>query len=391
MQTKNQIKTVSAWVLFYTSLFSIAMLSMPASSAIGEEEIVSNIDMFVGEVRSLGQADVKRVAVGAGSVIRAEVVSGGELLVIAEGKGSSYLNLWYKNGTKVSYNIRVSESDPEERVLMKDMIRVKVRMVEVRKSATRDLGIDWLKSGVNGPTFGVLGDITNNNIIRPQIPAGLGQVALPAGDVWTTYFGIASTISSQLNFLATRGDAITVAEPTLTCVNGGSAKFLSGGEIPYSTVNANGQVNVEFKEYGIKLDIFPKASKEGNIYTRLVAELSQPDDARIIGGVPALLSRKTESQLNVRTGETIVISGLLSAEQGYTKDTVPGLGDIPIVGSLFSNKVVRNNLNELVLFVTPEVVSQEELSGNSRQQRLQVEANKRMQKLGKKLKYSILE
>ncbi|MFK7732282.1 MAG: type II and III secretion system protein family protein [Pseudomonadales bacterium] len=359
------------------------------NSPVRAQEVI-NIDMFVGEVRSLGKKSVNRVAVGAGSVLRAEVVSGGELLAIAEGKGSSFLNLWYKDGSKATYNIRVTENDPQQRVQMQDMIRIKVQLVEVRKSASRSLGIDW-GNFAQGPTYGVVGDFNTNNFFR-GFP-GLGDgTNLPLNvEPFSSYFGIATGVTSTLNFLSTRGDALTVAEPTLTCVNGGSAKFLAGGEIPYTTVSANGQVNVEFKEYGVKLDIFPRASKEGNIYTRLKTEISEPDLSIEVLGAPALRSRKTESQLNVRDGETIVISGLLSSESTNDTDAVPGLGAIPLLGKLFSSEEIESNIRELVVFVTPEVVTAESMGGTTAQAALYQDSRERLQKLGKKLKYSIME
>ncbi len=373
-----------------TTIFCTLILACsPFFSSLSAKEVI-NIDMFVGEVRSLGAKSVNRVAVGAGSVLRAEVVSGGELLVIAEGKGSSFLNLWYKDGTKASYNVRVTENDPQQRVQMQDMIRIKVQLVEVRKSASRNLGINW-GDFAQGPTYGVVGDFNTNNFFR-GFP-GLGDgTNLPLNvEPFSSYFGIASGVTSTLNFLSTRGDAMTVAEPTLTCVNGGSAKFLAGGEIPYTTVSANGQVNVEFKEYGVKLDIFPRASKEGNIYTRLKTEISEPDLSIEVLGAPALRSRKTESQLNVRDGETIVISGLLSSESTNDTDAVPGLGAIPLLGRLFSSEEIESNIRELVVFVTPEVVTAESIAGTSAQSALYQDSRNRLQTLGKKLKYSIME
>lgn len=354
---------------------------------------VINMDMFVGEVRSLGKKTVNRVAVGAGSVIRAET-AGPELIVIAEGAGSSYLTIWYSNGKQAVYNVRVSEHDPEHRVQMQNMIRVKVQMVEFRKTATDDLGIDWLKEGIRGPTFGAVGDLTGNTLFRPPTDPllGLGTNVLPLEvKPFSTYFGISTAITSRINFLASRGDAITIAEPTLTVVNGGNAYFLSGGEIPYSTVSATGQVNVEFKEYGIKLNVLPRASQDGNIFTEIKTELSQPDDVLSVGGIPALLTRKTESQMNVHDGQTIVISGLLSAESAKVKNTVPGLGDIPFLGAIFSNYSFEHDITELVLFVTPEVVKGDAIGGTEHQQKLLLQSRERLQKLGKKLKYSLME
>jgi pilus assembly protein CpaC len=379
-----QVKKVSG-------IFFIALMLLPVmASAKG----ATKIDMFVGEVKSLGSKPVNRVAVGAGKVIRAEVVSGGELLLIAEGKGSSYLKLWYKDGSRANYNIRVLEQDPDQRVIMQDMIRIKVQMVEVRKSRQSELGIRWADNA-NGPTFAALGDFKSSDYFgvgAPSIGRRPGFTGLPAKvDPFSTYFGISTAITSQINFMKETGDAITIAEPVLTSINGGSAKFISGGEIPYSTVGANGQSNVEFKEYGIKLDIFPRASDEGDIYTQILAEISQPDTRFTANGAPALLTRRTESQMNVHDGQTIVISGLLSLESASGNASVPGLGEIPVLGNLFKSKNTNHDLRELVIFVTPEVVKAENIAGNSRQKGMQARSREALKKAGDKLQYSVME
>lgn len=367
-------------------LLTVSLMAAPAWAS-----KTSNLDLFVGEVHSLGSVAVNRVAVGSGKVVRVEAVSGGELLIIAEGKGSSSLKLWLKNGSQQNYNIRVSEHDPEQRVTMQDMIRIKVKMIEFRKTATTDLGIKWLDS-INGPAVATIGDFNSNSLFRPAA-SGInidGNLPLEVNK-FTSYFGITTGITSKINLLANRGDAVTIAEPVLTVVNGGSAKFLSGGEIPYSTVSSNGQVNVEFKEYGIKLDIIPRASRDGNIYTEIKSELSRPDPGLMVDGIPALLSRKTESQMNVISGQTIVLAGLLSANTSKTKDGLPWISNIPYIGSLFGSTNYEDDITELVLFVTPEIVTPADLGGNTRQKALQSRSDERLDKIGKKLKYSIME
>lgn len=375
----------------FFSLLAFLLLSLGAPAYAAN---VVNLDMFVGEVRSLTHKPVDRVAVGAGSVLRAKVIEGAELLVIAEAEGSSYLKLWYKDGKRATFNIRVSERDPEQRVLLKDMIRIKVQMIEFRKSAASELGINWDKAA-NGPTYALAGDAVSSTLFRPAgdlFPgAGVGNLPFEV-EPFSTYFGISTGITSQINFMKVRGDAVTIAEPTLTCVNGGSAKFLSGGEIPFSSVNANGQANTLFKEYGIKLDIYPRAGKDGNIYTEIVSELSQPDLGLIdSNGVPALLTRRTESQMNVRDGQTIVISGLLDVESGKNKSSIPGLGDIPLLGAVFTNYDYQHDLRELVLFVTPEVIKPDAFGRSAREVKLYNDSRAEVRKVAKKLKYSIME
>lgn len=378
----NRIMVIGVFI----SLSQLCLLPVQAA------EKVIKMDMFVGQVKSLGSKEVKRVAIGAGKVIRAEVVSGDELLVIAEGQGSSYLKLWYKDGSSADYNFRVSEKDPDHRVIMQDMIRIKVRMIEFRKSRQTDLGINWSDSAA-GPTFATLGDFKSNDFFRPANDSILNvnsNIPLKV-DPFSTYFGISTGITSRINFMKTTGDATTIAEPVLSSVNGGSAKFISGGEIPYSTVSANGQVNVEFKEYGIKLDIYPRANDAGDIYTQILAEISQPDSSFVANGAPALLTRRTESQMNVRDGQTIVISGLLSLESDAANDAVPGLSRLPVLGTMFKSKKGRHDLRELVIFVTPTLVRAEDIGGDARQKALLKKSRQTLRAASEQLQYSVME
>lgn len=337
-----------------------------------------NVDLFAGEVKVLAKVAVKRVAVGNGGVIQAEVLKSGELLVIAKAAGSTSLRLWHKDGNQTDYNIRVSEQDPERRFPMEKMVRMKVKMIEFRKSALGQLGIDWGDS-INGPTFAAAGDVIGNNIFRPAAEgfADLPNTVAP----FSTYFGIASNITSRINFMASNGDAVTLAEPVLSTTNGGSASFLAGGEVPYPTRDQNGVSKVEFKDYGIKLDIAPEIDANGNVRAFVETEISQIDAALSVNGTPGLLTRRAQTQVNVRSGETIVISGLLSKEQSTDVDKIPGLGNLPILGNLFKSKNVRNSVSELVIFVTPEIIDPQNLELSARDSELNEYAKTSLKKL----------
>lgn len=318
-----------------------------------ERVSTQNLDMFVGEVDVLGQVSVERVAVGQGSIVRAEVLDNNELMVIAQEPGSTSLRLWHRDGRQTDYNIRVSESDPDTRVRMERMVRMKVRMVEFRKSALGRLGIDWSDS-VNGPGFAIAGDAVGNPLFRP---AAEGFGTLPnTVNPFATYFGIASNITSRINLLASNGDAVTLAEPVLTARNGGSASFLAGGEVPFPSVGSNGQTIVDFKEYGIKLNVAPEVDEFGQVRALVETEISQIDSAVSVNGAPGLLTRRAQTQVNVRSGETIVISGLLSSESSKDVDRLPGIGNLPVIGAFFKSQSRRNAVSELVIFVTPEVI-----------------------------------
>ena len=341
------------------------------------------VDLFVGEVDVLGVVDVTRVAVGDGAIVRAEVLDGGELLVIAQAPGSTSLRLWHRGGGQSDFNIRVAETDPETRVRMERMVRMRVRLVEFRKSALGRLGIDW-SDGANGPTFAAAGDAIGNDLFRPAAEGfdGLPNAVRP----FSTYFGIASNVTSRINFLASSGDAVTLAEPVLSTRSGGTASFLAGGEVPYPSIGADGQSRVQFKEYGIKLDVAPRIDEAGNVQTFVETEISQLDPAVSVQGAPGLLTRRARTEVNVRSGETIVISGLLSAESGRDVDRLPGLGRLPVLGALFRSKAHRDAVTELVIFVTPEVIEPAAATLAAREGRLRDASDARLRRARERLR-----
>jgi pilus assembly protein CpaC len=348
-----------------------------------------NIDLFVGEVKILGKVYVDRVAIGKAGVVKVEILSTDELLVIGENSGSTSLRLWNKDGSSSEYNIRVNEEDPEKRVRMDSMIRIRVKMVEFRKSALSKLGINWA-TDVDGPTFATVGDFATNSLFRSPMSAIDGSKLPLNVKPFSSYFGIATALTSRINLLASDGDAVVLSEPVLSCINGGTAKFISGGEYPIPVTGTNGGVSVEFKQYGIKMEISPKANSKKQIYTTIKAEVSEIDKSTTVLDVPGILKNETVTIVNVHSGQTIVISGLLKAKRGRGTSKVPLLGDLPLVGGLFSTDDVQNEMSEMVVFLTPEVVEVEE-TYDQRAERLMQIRNSTVDQLDKKLEFSILD
>ena len=370
-------------ILYYVALFAALSVHLEAQAA-------TNIDMFVGEVKIVGEVKVNRIAIGNGKVIRGSVLNTGELIVIGESSGSSSLRLWNQDGSYEDYNIRVSEKDPETRIRMEKMVRMKVKMLEFRKSSLGELGIKW-DTDINGPAFSTAGDFLSNGLFRSPDKSGLGAALPLSVSPFSTHFGIATSIMSRIKYLESTGDAVTLAEPNLSCVNGGNAKFLAGGEIPYPVTGANGQVNVEFKEYGIKLDVSPLVDSSGKIYTKILTEVSQVDPSTTVLDVPGLITRRTETEVNVIDGQTIVISGLLSAENSKDYSKVKGLADIPILGALFRSKDYRNQLTELVIFLSPEVITPGAYEQSEYEQDILKRRQSAIKEIGRQLKYEIMD
>jgi pilus assembly protein CpaC len=252
-----------------------------------------------------------------------------------------------------------TSSDP---VGMRPMVLMDVKIMEFDSNALEELGIKW-DNVIRGPSGGLLKDFTTNDYYR-VLPDGSPfenlQPALPTAVRGTqAFFGIATTIGSSINLLMNKGKAFMLASPQLSARSGGSAKFLVGGEVPIPIPQGFGQVTVDFKEYGIKLDIEPVVNSNDEISTTFMAEVSRIDPSVMVQGVPGFTTRRTSSEINVRAGETIVVSGLVDSSAAKSAEKFPILGDIPILGKLFRSDGFRGNRTELVMFVTPRVISPE--------------------------------
>lgn len=375
------------------------------------------LTLYVGEVKTLPYKNLTRVAVGNGKVLSSTVLEE-ELLLLAEGVGDTSLYLWQKNGSLSRYKVRIHANDvedakqqvesllagmpglkvervndtvivkgqaskaniarvdmalknvpkvinlvTEEDVTMKKMIYLKVQIMEFKKSALESLGVQWGASAP-GPALALAGDAISNSQFRfaptTQLPTfSLGQGAASAlsipNQIGKAYFGIATALNSTINLSVNNGDAWILASPELSTRSGGEAKFLAGGQIPLPSVSATGQSSVTFKDYGIKLTVRPNADDKGNISAAISTELSDVDPAITVQGIPGFLMRSTESEVNVKSGQTIVMSGLLDQKSSNDTNKFPFLGDVPILGALFKSNNYKNGRTDLVIFVTPMI------------------------------------
>lgn len=376
--------------------------------------------LYVGAVELYKASNVERIVVGNGKVLSAKVIDNKGVLLIGEEPGNTDLQLWQKDGKLIKLSLTVTsdnslrtttmvkkmlsafpsltvtESDgliivqgeaalgqkeQLEKILeagpnivslvkylkfaktMAPMVKMQVKIVEFNKSTLNNVGIKW-ETAMAGPAYGVAKGFTANPIFSVASPGQYTEAITEAitGNIgvldtrgWSS-LGIVSGIGSQIQLLSEKGDARMLAEPNLTTRSGESASFLAGGEFPIRSVSGLGAVDVEFKEYGIKLDIEPVVDDELNIVSRVMAEVSSIDPSVAVDGVPGMLTRRTESVINVKNHETIVISGLVNSEMSKIVNKFPILGDIPILGELFKSRDFKDDKTELVIFVTPVVV-----------------------------------
>ncbi|MBV9842092.1 MAG: type II and III secretion system protein family protein [Sphingomonadaceae bacterium] len=181
----------------------------------------------------------------------------------------------------------------------------------------------------------------------------------------TTSLGLAGKlwgvdIMDAIDLAENDGLVTTLAQPNLTALSGETASFLAGGEIPIPVAQQLGQISIEYKQYGVSLAFTPIVLADGRISMRVRPEVSQLDysNSVTIGGtaVPGLTTRRAETTIELGSGQSFMIGGLLSNGHGNTTNKAPFLGDLPVLGTLFRDNKFTRNETELVIVVTPYLV-----------------------------------
>ena len=205
------------------------------------------------------------------------------------------------------------------------MILFEVSFVEVNRDVFRELGFKW-------PATTLISD-PNGMAIGHMDPAKILVV----------------TIDHQVH----KGHARIISKPRLVCASGQRASFQAGGEIPIPRSDSEGAISVTWKPYGIILEVAPSIDSRGKIHVQIRSEVSMVDHANAVDGVPGILTRRVDTYLGLDTGQTIVLSGLVHSDDARNIQKLPLLGDIPILGELFSSRSFQKRETELVVFLTP--------------------------------------
>jgi pilus assembly protein CpaC len=375
IDARNARSRLLGWALVLCILlWAVATTTAIAADPPLDTSPVSVLALPTGQSLVMRYPNPKRVAAGDGSIIDVRVFDDTqEILVLGKKEGLTDLRIWGRDGSQIAYLVKVL-GIPETAVLppqleAKATILIRAKLIEVKKSALRDIGIDWADVAA-GPIFGTLDEFVTNEYFR-VLPEGLESLQGLPLDLGTNnhYLGLSTVVDSVINLLVNNGDARLLAEPTLTCISGGQADFLVGGEVPIPVQNQDGALNVIFKQFGIILKVEPQANETGLIRTKVGVEVSSVDKGIQVLGIPGFATRKTNTEMNVQSGETMVVAGLYSAEDAKTVVKVPGLGQIPILGELFKSRQFRHGESELVVLVTPQIirVDDEAVKGSQRQ------------------------
>ena len=396
----------------------VASVLRPSSTLSSTDE-VETITLSLGQGHLMEVGQVLRIALGSGRVLQANWLDDRQLLLIPEAPGETTLHLWLKGGGIRKYQILVTESNSVrlaqdmnlllgensgvraralgDRILLEgqnpteegawraaelvkrypqvislvsrrgyeQMINLEVKMIEIGRNALKQLGVRWQGGGagdwaVSGPSFGVIGDFKRSGAFLPEggAAATRGFAVAPRIHPFATSASMVSSLSSMIDLMVQNGDAAVLAEPRLSTRSGGKARFVAGGELPIPMLNANGAASVDFKEYGVRFEVEPVVNAQGIISASLHTEISSIDDEVTVMGVPGLRKQSSNTDVNLRPGETLVIAGMVRNEMSGAITKIPGLGDLPILGHLFRSKRFRQRESEMVVLITPRLSEQ---------------------------------
>jgi len=247
-----------------------------------------------------------------------------------------------------------------------NQVMLKVRFAEVSRNALQELGASMFSDNRDGRWFG---RTTTQQFQAPVFDKNQPSAALGDTMVFSDYlnlflFDAKNQIGAVVKALQGKGVFQSLAEPNLIALNGKEASFLAGGEFPYPVPTGNfGSFTIHFKEYGVRLNFTPTVLGGELINLKIKPEVSSLDfnNAIILNGfrVPALTSRRAETELELRNGQTFAIAGLMNNSALSSMRKVPFIGDIPILGALFQSRAYQKDQTELVVMVTPTIVSRD--------------------------------
>jgi pilus assembly protein CpaC len=227
-------------------------------------------------------------------------------------------------------------------------IMVEVRIIEASRTALKDLGVALDVHNISGFRLNTSGDLLASN----TSPSGVLGVHTNIGT---------TSIDVTLKALEQRGVIHTLARPNLVALSGEEANFLAGGEFPFPVPNGNNGVTIEFRTFGVKLNVTPTMQDSGEIRLKIAPEVSQldPQHGVQIQGftVPGITTRRASTSVELRDGQSFAIAGLFEKNQVRAVNQVPWAADVPVLGALFRSSDWQKNQTELVIIVTPRLTT----------------------------------
>jgi pilus assembly protein CpaC len=243
-------------------------------------------------------------------------------------------------------------------------ILLRVKFASIDRSLSTQLGVNLLSTGA-GSTLGRISTEQFSPPVLGAVSSATSQNALTLSDALNLFlFDPKLKLGATIEALEQKGILQILAEPNVLAINGKSASFLAGGEFPYPTLQGGGAglgaVTIQFREFGIRLGFRPLLTPRGTIRLQVTPEVSALDYTNGLTyqgfTIPGLTTRRMQTEIELETGQSFAIGGLLDNSLTETVDKIPILGDIPWLGKLFQSKITSKNNTELLVIVTPEIV-----------------------------------
>lgn len=315
-----------------------------------------------------------------GGKIKAEAINGGVLLTgtvpsaadstRASDLAARYVNTEAPGKADKERVLNMLAVDAEEQVMLR------VTVAEMNRSVLKqfgtNFGLDILKGNfavdvLTANQFPLTGGTLTPNSQGFGLPVPSGSLTEIVGGSFLQNSGVGgawsdgtSAVGGRLRALERNGLIRTLAEPNLTAISGETASFLAGGEFPIPVSNSDGEISVEFKPFGVGLSFTPMVLTENRISLKISTEVSEIDNTTSVTAgvlsIPGLKVRRANTVVELPSGGALVMAGLLSDDTRQNVDGVPGLKNLPVLGTLFRSRDYQRSETELVVIVTPYTV-----------------------------------
>lgn len=394
-------------------LLAAAMLSFGSACA------AEPVEVSLNESKYMAASGITRLAVGNPAIADVQLLSSGDFLLVGKKAGTTSLIVWSDGGRRTEYTVYVAGNDRgmasaiqdaigypkvhvqmiEDRVMLRgkvenqyehdialkiaglytggdgsgvidllemehpSQIRLEAQIIEINSDYTKNLGIQyWSQTPGSNSSSGSSTGNPNNDITVGTAGLFYGGEDFSSSRKHGGWLGShVANVNVTLQALINEGKARILSRPSITTMSGKTANILIGGRIPIPVSDGNGNVSIDWHEYGVKLNIEPVVDSEDKITSKVHAEVSTLDYSHGVKidsfSVPGIATREAESEVNVRSGMTMAIGGLINSEDAKIVSKIPLLGDIPIIGRFFRHTSNTRDKRELIILITPTLVA----------------------------------
>lgn len=394
-------------------LLAAAMLSFGSACA------AEPVEVSLNESKYMAASGITRLAVGNPAIADVQLLSSGDFLLVGKKAGTTSLIVWSDGGRRTEYTVYVAGNDRgmasaiqdaigypkvhvqmiEDRVMLRgkvenqyehdtalkiaglytggdgsgvidllemehpSQIRLEAQIIEINSDYTKNLGIQyWSQTPGSNSNSGSSTGNPNNNITVGTAGLFYGGEDFSSTRKHGGWLGShVANVNVTLQALINEGKARILSRPSITTMSGKTANILIGGRIPIPVSDGNGNVSIDWHEYGVKLKIDPVVDSEDKITSKVHAEVSTLDYSHGVKidsfSVPGIATREAESEVNVRSGMTMAIGGLINSEDAKIVSKIPLLGDLPIIGRFFRHTSNTRDKREVIILITPTLVA----------------------------------